>query len=202
MAERVKLLGLALAGLLAATGATGRALSAAACPACAAALAPPAYEWAARTAGVPPSVLFAVAREESGLPLRGRWVPWPWTLNVAGAPQRFATRTAACAALKQALESVPSHRIDVGLGQIDVGYYGDWVSSPCELLDPYRNLLLTATLLRGHHEPGEDWMVAIGRYHRPAGGALAAQYRREVGAQLARVLAAVNTSPASEASPP
>ena len=34
---------------------------------------------------------------ESGAMLRGRLIPWPWTLNVAGSPQRYATRAEACA---------------------------------------------------------------------------------------------------------
>src|SRR5579883_575041 len=62
-------------------------------------IAPPAYRWAARAAHVPASILFAVAREESGMPIRDRWIPWPWTLNVAGVPHRFASREEACAAL-------------------------------------------------------------------------------------------------------
>lgn len=36
--------------------------------------------------------------------------------------------------------------------------------------------------------PGEDWLLAIGRYHRPAGGAPAARYRRSVHRHLTRVL--------------
>ena len=36
--------------------------------------------------------------------------------------------------------------------------------------------------------PGEDWLLAIGRYHRPVGGAPAARYRRSVHRHLTRVL--------------
>ena len=75
----------------------------------------------------------------------------------------------------------------MGLGQINVGYHGHRVNRPCELLDPYRNLAITATILREQHMPGDDWLIAIGRYHRPAGGAPAARYRRLVKQHLARV---------------
>ena len=149
---------------------------------------PPAYEWAARAAHVPASILFAVAREESGVAIRGRWIPWPWTLNVGGVSHRFTSQREACAALGRALRKSPSGPIDVGLGQIDLGYYGDRVAAPCDLLNPYLNLLLAARILRGFHRGGEGWMTAVGRYHRPAGGAPAAQYRREVAEQLAQVL--------------
>lgn len=192
-----------LLGCLAVAGATTAPdMAPIPCHPCARPIAPPAYEWAARAARVPSGVLFAVAREESGMLLRRRWIPWPWTLNVAGVPHRFLTRAAACAALEEALKHVPARRIDVGLGQIDVGYFGRRVARPCDLLDPYRNLLLAATILRHNHERGEDWMLAVGRYHRPAGGEPAAQYRRDVAMQLARVLADAGVRTAPEAALP
>lgn len=151
---------------------------------------PPAYQSAARTHSVPASVLFAVALQESGMVLRGRLIPWPWTLNVAGRPLRYANRTEACAALRYALIHLPPTRIDVGLGQINVGFHGHRVAHPCALLDPYQNLTLAALILREHHTPTEDWSIAIGHYHRPAGGEPAERYRRAVQGHLQRVLGA------------
>ncbi|MGD4828165.1 transglycosylase SLT domain-containing protein [Xanthomonas citri pv. citri] len=149
---------------------------------------PPAYQIAAAQAGVPSAVLYAVALQESGTRLRGRQIPWPWTLNVAGAPQRHATRADACLALRRALRGTPAQRIDVGLGQINAGYLAQRVAQPCALLDPYRNLAIAAEILREQHTPGEDWITAIGRYHRPAGGPPATRYRGSVQRHLARVL--------------
>ena len=149
---------------------------------------PPAYQIAAQRAGIPSTVLYAVALQESGTRFNGRLVPWPWTLNVAGAPRRFATRTETCAGLHQALREVPPTRIDAGLGQINLGYQRHRYEQPCELVDPYRNLELAAEILREQHAPGQDWLITIGRYHRPAGGAPAARYRNSVGRHLARVL--------------
>lgn len=150
--------------------------------------APPlAYEWAGHVAGVPSFVLWAVALEESGTPLRSRLIPWPWTLNVAGAPSRYTSQTSACDALRQALRSTRATRIDVGLLQINIGYYGQrFPSQPCALLDPYTNLAVGAGILSNHHVSGEDWMVAVGRYHRPAGGQAAVEYRRRVEKLLRR----------------
>ena len=113
---------------------------------------PPAYRLAAHRADVPAAVLYAVALQESGAMLRGRLIPWPWTLNV------------------------------------NLGYHTHRYTHPCELLDPYRNLAIAAEILREQHTPGEDWLLAIGRYHRPAGGAPAARYRRSVHRHLTRVL--------------
>lgn len=157
-------------------------------PALAQEVPPPAYQLAAHQSGIPSTVLYAVALQESGTRLNHRLVPWPWTLNVAGVGHRFPTRATACAHLQQALRNVPPTRIDVGLGQINLGYQRHRYDHPCELLDPYRNLALAAQILREQHAPGQDWLITIGRYHRPAGGAPAARYRLSVGRHLARVL--------------
>ncbi|MCC4595445.1 transglycosylase SLT domain-containing protein [Xanthomonas campestris pv. phormiicola] len=150
---------------------------------------PPAYQLAAQHAGVPSPVLYAVALQESGLSRGNRVVPWPWSLNVAGSSRRFSTQLEACAGLRQALREVPATRVDAGLGQINLGYQKHRYRQPCELLDPYRNLAIAAEILREQHAPGEDWLLAIGRYHRPAGGAPAERYRRSVSQHLARVIA-------------
>jgi soluble lytic murein transglycosylase-like protein len=149
---------------------------------------PPAYQLAARQAGVPSPVLYAVALQESGTKLHGRLTPWPWTLNVAGRAERYASRADACAGLRRALAQTPAKRIDAGLGQINLGHHAHRYRDACDLLDPYRNLAVAAEILKEHYLPGEDWLPAIGRYHRPAGGEAAARYRHSVKRHLARVL--------------
>lgn len=149
---------------------------------------PPAYQLAAQQAGVPSPVLYAVALQESGTRLRGRLIPWPWTLNIAGRAERYATRALACDGLRRALARTPPTHIDAGLGQVNLGYHAHRYEQPCDVLDPYRNLAIAAEILREQHTPGEDWLIAIGRYHRPAGGTPAARYRRSVHLHLARVL--------------
>ena len=180
-ARRARLLGAVMAGLLCL------------CP-CAVARAgtpdrvPAAYRLAARQAGVPAAVLYAVALQESGMRFRGRLVPWPWTLDVAGRSLRFATRLEACIGLHRAIARVTLLQIDAGLGQINLGYQAGRYAFPCELIDPYRNLAIAARILREQHAAGGDWLAAIGRYHRPAGGAAAARYRRSVRRHLVEVL--------------
>jgi hypothetical protein len=162
---------------------------------------PSAYERAARSEGVPARLLFALALQESGLPLHGRLIPWPWTLNINGVATRYANRWDACVALRRALRREPGVRADVGLGQINLRYHGERVGHPCELLDPYRNLTLTAAILREQHRTGENWWVAVGRYHRPAGGPAAARYEHSVQqhlTQLSRIPLPYTTSPASD----
>ncbi|MFT2158613.1 transglycosylase [Pseudomonas putida] len=154
---------------------------------------PPAYQLAAAQAGIPASVLFAIAQQESGTSLRGQLIPWPWTLNVAGTPQRFATRDQACTALTVALSRYDPKRIDVGLGQTNLGYHPERYPTACDALDPRSNLAVTADLLRAHYADVGDWVIAAGRYHRPAGGAPAARYRTQFSQHWQRLEAATSS---------
>jgi len=172
---------------------TGLLLQAVAVGAFAAETPPPAYQLAAYRAGIPSEVLYSVALQESGTRLRGhgqQLVPWPWTLNVAGAGYRFATRADACTALLVAMRTVDSKRIDVGIAQINMGWNGHRFGrgvSPCEALDPYKNLDVAARMLAELRAEGGDWLTVAGRYHRPAGGAPAARYRELFAKHLRRV---------------
>lgn len=156
---------------------------------------PSAYQLAARSAAVPAVVLYAMAQQESGIRLRGQTIPWPWTLNIAGGPYYYPNRAQACSALKAALQKNLTTRIDVGLAQLNLGYQQRHYRRPCELLDPYRNLAIAAAILRDNHRPGENWLTAAGRYHRPAGGELATRYRNRISLHLAKLIGEGKTPP-------
>lgn len=141
---------------------------------------PYGYRQVAQQAGVPANLLYAVALTESGSRIQKSVKPWPWTLNVAGTGYRYATRQAACSALRQFLRTASPKRIDIGLGQINLGWNGQHFASPCDALAPYPNLQYTARLLRQHYSRQQDWLNAAGRYHHPAGGKPAKRYRLQV----------------------
>ena len=145
---------------------------------------PEAYQRAARQAGIPATVLYAVALQESGVVIRKRRLPWPWTLNIGGKGHYYPTRIEACRALMLALRSRSARRIDVGLMQLNLGYQQRYYRQPCALLSPTGNLAVAASILRQNKRSGETWLSAIGRYHRPAGGEPAARYRRNVAVHL------------------
>jgi hypothetical protein len=145
---------------------------------------PSAYQAAALASGIPSQLLWAVALQESGRYRRSRLVPWPWTLNIAGVSARFATRAQACRALHRALQRTSPRRIDVGLMQVNWGYHHDLVRSPCELLDPYRNLTVASRLLCELHQEGESWLATAAHYHRPAGGGEATRYAESLQRRL------------------
>lgn len=149
---------------------------------------PPAYVLAAYTAGIPSPVLFSVALQESGMMIRGRVLPWPWTLNVAGASYRFANRGAACTALIIAVHEAGFKHVDAGLAQVNMGWNGYRFDSICEALDPYKNLAVAATILKEQFATYGDWTEAAGRYHHPAGGEATSQYSKAFEKHLQRVL--------------
>ena len=104
-------------------------------------------------------------------------------------PGRALRHTAeACAGHAPSARPHPANRIDVGLGQVNLGYHAHRYEQPCDLLDPYRNLAIAAEILRSSTRRARTGWIAIGRYHRPAGGAPAARYRRSVHQHLTRVL--------------
>jgi hypothetical protein len=150
-------------------------------------LPPPAYQLATHGTVVPSDVLYAVALQESGTSLHGKRVPWPWTLNVASVPYRFATRAAACIALLEAIAQVGEKRVDAGLGQLNIGWQRQRFAHPCDVLDPYLNLSLTTQILAEHKAKSRSWTDAAGRYHRPAGGQAAARYRESFARHLRRL---------------
>jgi hypothetical protein len=154
---------------------------------------PSAYRTIALEAEIPPAILFVVALQESGAALTsGRVMPWPWTLNIAGAPRRFRTRTEAYYALCSAIQV--GQQVDVGLGQINWNYNaGHLLNDPWLAFDPYFNLRVASRLLRFHFDAAgqRDWWVAVGNYHSPglrsAQRDRAARYARQVKAHYQRL---------------
>ncbi|EGT5658674.1 lytic transglycosylase domain-containing protein [Citrobacter braakii] len=156
---------------------------------------PPLYAQIAHQQQVPAELLYAVAQAESGTQLAQGLHPWPWTLNIAGTGYRYPNRSSACRALLDFVRTRSLKRIDAGLGQINLGWNGQWFPSLCASLDPEDNLTVTALLLRQHYNasPG-SWLDAATRYHHPAGGKPAADYRQKISQQI-RLLSASGTSP-------
>jgi soluble lytic murein transglycosylase-like protein len=148
---------------------------------------PPAYQIAAIYMDIPSTVLYAIALQESGRSVNGKLRPWPWTLNIAGRGYYFESQDAACNKLTVTLRSISAKRVDVGLGQINVGYHGHRVSKPCDLLNPYLNLSVAGKILTEQHRPGQDWLITMGKYHSPANGSAAAKYRASVQRHLRQV---------------
>lgn len=147
---------------------------------------------------VPPVLLFAVALTES-VDYEHEFVnrevgrrAWPWTLNVKGQGFKYASREEACIALEAKLKD--TRLIDVGIAQLNIRWNPDLFARegrfphPCDALDPYANLEESARLLSKHFRTTGDWLVAAGRYHRPAGGQPAERYQHSVEREIQRII--------------
>jgi hypothetical protein len=151
---------------------------------------PPGYTLVASEFRIPPAVLYGVALQESvmlfGEPHDRRPLPWPWTLNIAGAPARFSTRVAAEQRLRDSLR-VGIDSVDIGPMGINWRYHKDRLVTVERSLDPYWNLRVGAGLLAGHYAVCENWPEAVGRYHSPGNKARAASYSSLVFERLRRL---------------
>ena len=131
---------------------------------------PSAYRIAARVHRVPPTLLFAIALQESVLRVDGRHLPYPWTLNVEGRGERFKTYRAALVRLEALLaDGVTS--VDCGAMQVNWRYHADKLRSPLLALNPWRNLEAGAQILRERFDETPDWRIATGRYQLIRGAA-------------------------------
>ena len=148
---------------------------------------PMVYRLIGIEAGVPYTILYAIALAETGYtaPSNGQYRPWPWTLNVNGDPYRFDNRTEALALLEERIHS-GKRNIDIGLAQINYQYNGSMFPSLAHALDPEVNLRLATYVLQREleHCDTPDWWCAVGRYHSPGKNerqrANAERYRQRV----------------------
>ncbi|MEO9189384.1 MAG: lytic transglycosylase domain-containing protein [Acetobacteraceae bacterium] len=137
---------------------------------------------AERRWGLPAHLLEAIGMVESGRrdPDSGQPLPWPWSVNVAGAGYVFGAATAAGAAvgLFQA-HGVTS--IDVGCFQVNLHYHPDAFASVAEGFNPAANGDYAGRFLRALFQRSGSWEEAIGDYHsadRGLGGAYRARVLR------------------------
>jgi hypothetical protein len=151
---------------------------------------------AERDAALPPGLLGAIGRVETGRfdPTRGRVRPWPWSINVEGADQVFPTKEAAIEAVADLLaRGVRS--IDVGCLQVNLLYHPNAFASLDEAFDPDRNAAYAARFLRDLFAERQDWAAAAAAYHSRT-PELGSAYRQRVLATWGNT-----ASPAADASP-
>lgn len=123
-----------------------------------------AAENASHQSAAPLQVLLALTLTETGRNQDGEFRPWPWTLNVDGRGQWFATKQEALTGLSAAIaKGVES--IDIGCFQINLQWHGANFSSAEQMMDPSANADYAAQLLSRHAAEQGDWILAAGAYH-------------------------------------
>jgi hypothetical protein len=150
---------------------------------------------AEREAGLPPRLLAAMARVESGRrdPDTGRFHPWPWTINAEGRGSFFPTKAAAVAAARS-LQAQGVRSFDVGCMQINMRHHPNAFADLEEAFDPAANARYAARFLMSLQATRGDWMRSASHYNSQT-PELAEAYR-------ARVAAALDAEQAAPPPPP
>lgn len=129
---------------------------------------PPLFVATADAHGIPPTLFYAIALQESGRQAAetGAFRPWPWSLNVGGKARYYATMEEAWDALTRLFKD-PPRNIDIGLVQVSWPVNRHVIHDPFLALEPTINLAIGAQILRECFDRLGDWWAAVGCYHSP-----------------------------------
>jgi len=132
-----------------------------------------------RAARLPPALLSAIARTESGRVLPGgRVVAWPWTINVAGTGYYYGSADQAAAAV-ETFRTSGIQSIDVGCMQVNLMHHPSAFASLQQAFDPAANVRYAAQFLGRLQAELGTWPAAVGAYHSRTPD-LADEYGRRV----------------------
>jgi hypothetical protein len=153
-------------------------------PPAAASLCRPAIAAAERAHGIPPHLLAAIARVESGRrdEASGTVSPWPWTINKDGAGSFYEGKAQAVAAA-EAMRPKVARSIDVGCMQISLTMHPKAFAGMEQAFDPAANADYGARFLAELYGKTGSWPKAVGMYHSGT-PELAADYQAKVYAAL------------------
>ena len=140
---------------------------------------------AERAYSIPPGMLVAIGRVESGRrhPVTGATTPWPWTINAAGVGRMFDTAMQAIETTRD-LRARGTASIDVGCFQINLLHHPAAFPSLAVAFDPDANADYAGRFLLSLKEKTGSWDDAVAAYHS-ATPALGVPYRNRVMASLA-----------------
>lgn len=119
-----------------------------------------------RAANLPPGIMLAIGRVESGRPdpVSDDPEPWPWTVNRNGEGRYFDTEQNAIAWVTAQLRS-GTRSIDVGCFQVNLLHHPRAFASLDAAFDPVTNAAFAARLLRRLYAQSGSWASAIALYH-------------------------------------
>jgi hypothetical protein len=131
-----------------------------------AALCRPAIAAAERAYGIPPNLLAAIARVETGRKdaESGKYNPWPWTINADGQGSFYEGKSQAVAAAT-AMRPLVSRSIDVGCMQISLTMHPNAFTSMEQAFDPMANADYGGKFLKQLYDKTQSWPKAVGMYH-------------------------------------
>ncbi len=148
-----------------------------------------------QASGLPPGLLLAIGRVESGRwdSGRGRVTAWPWTINAGGKGLYFATKDDAARTVRDLLNG-GTRSIDVGCFQINLLWHPTAFANLEQAFDPDANAAYAARFLLALFSQTGSWEGAVEAYHS-ADPALGFAYRQQVFSSWA-VAAPITSDPA------
>ena len=157
---------------------------------------------AEQAAGLPPGLLLAIGRIESGRwdAFRRRAVPWPWTINAAGRGQSFGSKDEAVRTTSGLLAG-GTRSIDVGCFQINLLHHPDAFASLDEGFNPAANARYAARFLTSLFARHGSWDGAVAAYHS-ADPTLGVPYRQQVYAAWSSPIPSPGLARQAPAAPP
>ena len=135
---------------------------------------------AEKTFALPAGLMSAIGRVESGRydAAEGRVVPWPWTIDVAGAGKQYDTAMEVVLTT-QWLRDKGLKNIDVGCFQVSLQYHPDAFETMEKAFDPATNARYAGSLLASLKARLGNWPDAVAAYHS-ADPARGTPYREKV----------------------
>lgn len=118
----------------------------------------------AKAYGIPPQIMLAITRVETGKPHGAALQPWPWAVNLEGEGHWFDTADEATAFAQNAVESGDTN-LDIGCFQLNWRWHGENFSSIDEMIDPETNADHAARFLVENHRKLGNWVDAVAAYH-------------------------------------
>ncbi|WP_126979222.1 lytic transglycosylase domain-containing protein [Frigidibacter oleivorans] len=119
----------------------------------------------ARALGIPPGLLTAIARVESGRGTgNGQVRAWPWTFNQGGDGGHAPTREAALARI-DALVASGVTNVDIGCMQLNWRWHGAAFGGTRAMIAPDANVRYAARFLRELKDRHGTWDAAVAAYH-------------------------------------
>lgn len=137
---------------------------------------------AAAEQDIPPQIMRAITRVETGQSRDGTWQPWPWTINQQGDGRWFDTREEAIAFADAAIRDGVTN-MDIGCFQLNLRWHAENFGSLEEMFDPEANAAYAARFLNQNYAESGNWVDAVAAYHS-ATPELAAAYVEKVEAVL------------------
>jgi len=121
---------------------------------------------AERSFDLPPGLLMAIGRVESGRldPITRRVTAWPWTIDVAGDGRMF-NNAAEAIQTTEALRAGGARNIDVGCFQVSLLYHPNAFATLAEAFDPTTNGRYAGQFLASLKSRLGNWTDAVAAYH-------------------------------------